>query len=106
MQARAVRVKIHDVRVRYCGEAAGLVDISRAGALLRVPRQSSVGAQSTIGFDVGEEHVEVTGQVVRCCMDPDSMSAHTERWLVGVVFVAPSPHEITAMLHRLIEAHR
>jgi hypothetical protein len=106
MQARAVRVKIHDVRVRYHGEAAVLVDISRAGALLRVPRPSELDTQSTIGFDVGEEHMEVTGQVVRCTLDPDSLSTHRERWLIGVAFLTPSQHEITSMLHRLIEAHR
>lgn len=83
-----------------------LVDISRAGALLRVPRPPELAGRYTVGFDVGEEHMEVTGQVVRCTLDPDVFSNHPDRWLVGVAFLSPSPHEITVMLHRLIEAHR
>lgn len=106
MKPRAVRVTLHDVRVRFRGEPAVLVDISRGGALLRLPEPAVCNVEASLVLGVGTEFRELTVRVVRSQLDRHSLSGGRPAWLIGVEFLAPSPRDIQQLLHRLIEAHR
>jgi hypothetical protein len=101
MQPRAVRVPLLETVVRFNGQDASLVNISRSGALLRMFEPVEIGADARLTLSQRSTTIEIDGKVVRArggggaAIEPDEHH-------VGVSFGSPPPPEVTALLRRLI----
>ncbi len=101
MQPRAVRVPLLETIVRFNGLEASLVNISRSGALLRMSEPVEVGSSARLTLSQRSTTIEIEGKVVRARVSGGAAIEPGERH-VGVSFGSPTPHEVTALLRRLI----
>ncbi len=99
---RAVRISIADAVVSFMGTTASLVNISRTGALLRVHLPSQVDATGQLTISHNHTTIHMEGRVVRVNRAATAGSSDDGDWMAGLIFIAPPPPEITALLRRII----
>lgn len=102
MQPRAVRVTLEDVEASFASTPCALVDISRAGALLKTTERTALGAEGPLTLQRADHHAEFQARVVRVRLDQESLSSGTDVWLIALEFQAPATPEISRLLHRLL----
>jgi hypothetical protein len=101
-QSRLTRLPLHDITAVLDHLDATLLNISRTGALMRLPEDRRLGGLSCITLT--KDHVQVTllGRIVRSDADPKV----TGQWLVAMEFRLLSPAEVGTRLAPLLAVAR
>jgi hypothetical protein len=102
MKVRAVRIPLVDALVTFDARLVRLVNISRTGALVYAELPWEVGAKGSLTVTYGHTTVKIDGRVVRVGISAPFDPLAEPGWQAAVVFTAPPPEEITALLRRLV----
>jgi hypothetical protein len=102
MKPRAVRIPLVEARVTFNGSVVRLVNISRSGALVAVASAPATGSEGSLTVSHAYTTITIDGRVVRSdrAVSPDE--GEDSGWQAAIVFTAPPPDEITALLRRVV----
>jgi hypothetical protein len=102
MKPRAVRIPLLDATVTFNGAIVRLVNISRTGALFA---SATPPTEDDGRLTLSHAHttVIIDGRLVRVGVAADAEGEDEETlWEAAIVFTAPPPDEIMALLRRVV----
>lgn len=102
MKPRAVRIPLVEARVTFNGGAVRLVNISRSGALVAVASVPAEGSEGSLTVAHAHTTITIEGRVVRVGLAVSADDDQESSWQAAIVFTAPPPEEITALLRRVV----
>jgi hypothetical protein len=87
-------------RARLADTFADVVNLSRTGALIRMPLHQRPGAQWPLILELSNTPVELIARVVRCETASLTRQGARRQYMLGLAFVDPTP-AVSAVLDRI-----